>query len=106
MGVASVASVNGSAHGAPLFWLRVRVFVSGSAGVWGRLAALLVLCALLSVVLGVAGPSADAQVLGHPLDSCLGTEACTGLAFVDVGAGSCNGDYACQNASGPIGAGS
>ena len=31
------------AHGAPAFWLRVRVFVSGFVGVWGRLAALLVL---------------------------------------------------------------
>ena len=35
--------------------------MSGFVGVWGRLAALLVLCALLSVVLAVAGPSADAQ---------------------------------------------
>ena len=35
-----------------------RVFVSRFVGVWGRLAALLV---LLSVVLAVAGPSADAQ---------------------------------------------
>ena len=33
----------------------------GSVRVWGRLAALLVLCAMLSVVLAVAGPSADAQ---------------------------------------------
>ena len=49
------------AHCVPLLLLRVRVFVSGFVGVWGRLAALLVLCALLSVVLAVAGPSADAQ---------------------------------------------
>jgi hypothetical protein len=35
--------------------------VSGSVGVWGRLAALWVLCAMFSVVLAVAGPSADAQ---------------------------------------------
>ena len=51
-------SVGRSAHGVPLLLLRVRVFVSGFVGVWGRLAALLV---LLSVVLAVAGPSADAQ---------------------------------------------
>ena len=35
--------------------------MSGSVGVWGRLAALWVLCAMLSAVLVVAGPSADAQ---------------------------------------------
>ena len=35
--------------------------MSGSVGVWGRLAALWVLCAMLSAVLAVAGPSADAQ---------------------------------------------
>ncbi len=35
--------------------------MSGFVGVWGRLAALWVLCAMLSVVLAVAGPSADAQ---------------------------------------------
>ena len=35
--------------------------MSGFVGVWGRLAALWVLCAMLSAVLVVAGPSADAQ---------------------------------------------
>ena len=59
--VCVLVSVGGSAHGAPVFWLRVRVFVSDSVGVWGRLAALLALCAMLSVVLAVAGPSAHAQ---------------------------------------------
>ena len=33
----------------------------GSVRGWGRLTALLVLCAMLSAVLAVAGPSADAQ---------------------------------------------
>ena len=35
--------------------------MSRFVGVWGRLAALWVLCAMLSAVLVVAGPSADAQ---------------------------------------------
>ena len=65
----------------------------------------MVLCAMLSVVLAVAGPSADAQT-AHPADSCIGTNACTDLAFGDVGAGSCVGEFACHNAAGPIGAGS
>ena len=67
---------------------------------WGRLAALLVLCAMLSVVLAVAGPSADAQT--HPADSCIGLNACTGLAVGTVGAGACVGNTACHNAAGPI----
>jgi hypothetical protein len=83
-----------------------------SLGVWGRLAASLMLCAMLSVVLAVAGPSADAQVTAHPVDtqvtghpagSCIGTNACTGLAFGMVGAGSCVGSHACHDAAGPIG---
>ena len=51
----------------------------GSVRVWGRLTALLVLCAMLSAVLAVAGPSADAQVTEHPENSCLGLNACTDL---------------------------
>ena len=46
--------------------------MSGSVGVWGRLAALWVLCAMLSAVLVLAGPSADAQAdwsqLGADID--------------------------------------
>jgi hypothetical protein len=73
--VCVLVSVGGSAHGAPVFWLRVRVFVSDSVGVWGRLAALLALCAMLSVVLAVAGPSAHAQADWNQIGADIDGEA-------------------------------
>jgi hypothetical protein len=64
--------------------------VSGSVGVWGRLAALLVLCAMLSVVLAVAGPSADAQADWNQVGADIDGEAAfdysgSSVAMNDVG---------------------
>ena len=64
--------------------------MSGFVGVWGRLAALWVLCAMLSVVLVVAGPSADAQAdwsqLGVDIDGeTAGDESGLSVAMNAVG---------------------
>ena len=64
--------------------------MSGSVGVWGRLAALLVLCAMLSVVLAVAGPSADAEADWNQVGADIDGEAAfdysgSSVAMNDVG---------------------